>query len=68
MSELLFNELVMKDLQKLNTLVSKGWFGTTDFDEAVNNLKHALGVYLEERDESCKKGEYLQTNKLARGA
>lgn len=65
MSEKLFNEIVSKDLQTLNDMVSKGWYGTTDFDEAVNNLKHALCVYLEEKDESCKKGEYLQERKLA---
>lgn len=68
MSELLFNEIVMSDLQKMNTLVQKGWFGTTDFDEAANCLKHALSVYLEERDENCKKGEYLQKDVLAKGA
>lgn len=68
MSELLFNELVMSDLQKMNQMVQKGWFGTTDFDEAVNKLKNALSVYLEERDENCEKGEYLQKNVLAKGA
>lgn len=65
MSEKLFNEIVSKDLQKLNELVRKGWYGTTDFDEAANCLKHALSVYLEEEDENCKKGEYLQERKLA---
>lgn len=65
MSEKLFNEIVSKDLQTLNDMVSKEWYGTTDFDEAVNNLKHALSVYLEEKDENCKKGEYLQERKLA---
>lgn len=68
MSEKLFNEIVSKDLQTLNDMVSKGWYGTTDFDEAVNNLKHALSVYLEERDENSKKGEYLQKSILAKGA
>ena len=65
MNEKLFNELVSKDLQKLNELVAKGWYETTDFNEAVNNLEHALSVYLEEKDENCKKGEYLQERKLA---
>lgn len=65
MSEKLFNEIVSKDLQTLNDMVGKGWYGTTDFDEAVNNLKHALSVYLEEEDENCKEGEYLQERKLA---
>lgn len=65
MSEKLFNEIVSKDLQNLNDMVRKGWYGTTDFDEAANNLKHALSVYLEEKDENCKKGEYLQERKLA---
>ena len=68
MSEKLFNEIVSKDLQNFNELVRKGWYGTTDFDEAANCLKHALSVYLEERDESCKKGEYLQESRMAKGA
>ena len=68
MSEKLFNEIVSKDLHKLNELVSKGWYETTDFDEAVSNLKFSLGIYLEEKDENCKKGEYLQESILAKGA
>ena len=65
MSENLFNEIVSKDLQKLNELVSKGWYGTTNFDEAANELRHSLSVYLEEENENCKKGEHLQEKKLA---
>ena len=68
MSEILFNQIVKSDLQRFNEMVQKGWFGTTDFDEAANNLMHGLSVYLEERNENCKEGEYLQKSQLARGA
>lgn len=68
MREKLFNEIVLKDLQKLNELVLKGWHGTTDFDEAVSKLQFSLGIYLEEKDESRKEGEYLQESRLAKGA
>ena len=66
--EELFNQTVVKDLDNLNELVRKGWYGTTDFDEAVSKLQFALGVYLEERNEGNQRGECLPKSQLAKGA
>lgn len=66
MNEKLFNEIAMKDLQKLNSLVSKGYFETTDFNEAVLSLSNSLQAYHQEvNSENCERGEYLQERKLA---
>ena len=46
--EKIFNEIVMSDLQKLNELVQKGWFETTDFNEAAINLSNSLAAYHQE--------------------
>ena len=51
--EQLFNQIVAKDLQKMNELVQKGWYGTTDFNET---------------NEDYTKGERISETRLARGA
>lgn len=67
--EQLFNEMVLKDLDKVNELVRKGWYGTTDFNEAVLNLSNSLAVYHQEvMNEDYTKGERISEIKLARGA
>lgn len=66
MEEQLFNEIVLKDLQKLNELIRKGWFDTSDFNEAALNLSNSLAMYHQEvSHEVCKKRECLQKRKLA---
>ena len=69
--EHLFNQMVSKDLQKMNELVRKGWYETSDFSEAVLNLSNSLAMYHQaqgEKNENCKKGECLQKGELAKGA
>lgn len=69
--EKLFNEMVSKDLEKLNELVRKGWYETTDFNDAVLNLSNSLAMYHQaqgENNESYSRGEYLSEDKLAKGA
>lgn len=67
--EQLFNEIVLKDLDKVNELIRKGWYGTTDFNEAVLNLSNSLAVYHQEvTNEDYTKGERISEVKLARGA
>ena len=66
MEEQLFNEIVLKDLQQCNDLVRKGWFGTSDFNEAALTLSNSLAMYHQEvTNEVCKEREYLQKKKLA---
>ena len=67
--EQLFNEIVLKDLNKMNELVRKGWYGTTDFNEAVLNLSNSLAVFHQEAtNEDYTKGERISEVKLAKGA
>ena len=66
MNEQLFKEIVLKDLQKVNELVRKGWFDTSDFNEAALTLSNSLAMYHQEvTNENCKEREYLQKRKLA---
>ena len=66
MNEHLFNQIALKDLQRLNSLVLKGWYETSDFNEAVLSLCNSLSAYHQEAsNEVCKEGEYLQKRKLA---
>jgi hypothetical protein len=66
MNEKLFNEIAMKDLQKLNALVSKGYFETSDFNEAALSLCNSLSAYHQEvSNDNREKREYLQERKLA---
>ena len=69
--EQLFNQIVAKDLQRVNELVNKGWYGTTDFNEAVLTLSNSLAMYHQaqgETDESYTKGERISKVRLAKGA
>ena len=67
--EQLFKDMVLKDLDKMNELVRKGWYGTTDFNEAVLNLSNSLAVFHQEAtNEDYTKGERISEIKLARGA
>ena len=67
--EKLFNEMVLSDLHKMNELVQKGWFGTTDFNEAVLNLSNSLSAYHQEVNcEGNTKGERIPQGELAKGA
>ena len=69
MRELLFNQIALNDLKKVNELVLKGYYETSDYEEAVLALSNSLAMYHQEvSNENCKKGEYLQTSKLAKGA
>lgn len=66
MREELFNQMVLKDLKKLNELVLKEYYDTSDFEEASLALSNSLAMYCQEvNNEVCKKGECLQTKKLA---
>lgn len=66
MREKLFKQMVSEDLGKLNELVLKGYYDTSDFEDAVLALSNSLAMYHQEvNNEVCKKGEYLQTRKLA---
>lgn len=66
MNKKLFYEIAMKDLQNLNSLVSKCYFETSDFNDAVLSLCNSLSAYHQEvSDESHKEGKYLQERKLA---
>ena len=66
MREKLFKQMVSEDLGKLNELVLKGYYNTSDFEDAVLTLSNSLAMYHQEiSNEVCKKGEYLQTRKLA---
>ena len=66
MREQLFNKMVLNDLKKLNELVLKGYYDTSDFEEASITLSNSLAMFHQEiKNEVCKKGEYLQTRKLA---
>ena len=47
MKKKLFDELVLKDLRKVNELYGKGWTETSDFNEAVDSLLFSLSVYLQ---------------------
>ena len=49
-SEKLFKETAMKDLQKVNDLCKKDWYGTSDFNEAVDSLIFSLSVFLQSQD------------------
>ena len=67
--EKLFNKMVLSDLHKMNELVQKGWFGTTDFNEAVLNLSNSLSAYHQEVNrEGYTKGERISQSELAKGA
>ena len=66
MNEQLFKEIVLKDLQRVNEHVRKGWFDTSDFNEAALTLSNSLAMYHQEvSNEVCKEREYLQKRKLA---
>lgn len=67
--EELFNLMVRRDLNRLNDMVEKGWYGTTDFNEAVMSLSDSLSAFsMEVGNENCEKGECLQKTELAKGA
>lgn len=67
--EELFNLMVRNDLNKLNDMVNKGWYGTTDFNEAVDSLSNSLAAFsMEVGNASRTQGERLQETKLAKGA
>lgn len=67
--EKLFKQMVLSDLHKMNELVRKGWFGTTDFNEAVLNLSNSLSAYHQEvTNEGNTEGECLPQSQLAKGA
>ena len=67
--EKLFKQMVLSDLHKINELVQKGWFGTTDFNEAVLNLSNSLAAYHQEVTcEGNTEGECIPKGKLAKGA
>lgn len=67
--EQLFNEMVRKDLARLNKLVADKNFDTTDFNEAVLTLSNSLAMYHQEVTfESCTKGERIQESWLDKGA
>jgi len=67
--EQMFNEIVLNDLNKMNEMVRKGWYGTTDFNEAVLNLSNSLAVFHQEAtNEDYTKGERISESRLARGA
>lgn len=44
MTELLFNQICADDLHKLNDLISKGYFETSDFKICVLNLSNTLAM------------------------
>ena len=68
--EKIFNEIVMSDLQKMNELVQKGWFETTDFNEAAINLSNSLAAYHQEVSscENYKKEVCADKSMMAKGA
>ena len=67
--ESIFNQMVLSDLRKMNELVRKGWFGTTDFNNAVINLSNSLAAYHQEVTcEGNQRGECLPKSELAKGA
>lgn len=69
MNEHLFNQIALKDLQRLNSLIIKGWYETSDFNEAVLSLCNSLSAYHQEATyESRTQGERLPEAKLAKGA
>lgn len=45
----LFDDIALKDLQKLNELYLKGWTEISDFNEAVDSLLFSLSVFLQEQ-------------------
>ena len=47
MKKELFDEIALKDLQKVNELYGKGWTETSDFNEAVDSLLFSLSAYLQ---------------------
>ena len=47
MKKELFDEIALKDLQKVNELYLKGWTETSDFNEAVDSLLFSLSAYLQ---------------------
>ncbi len=67
-NEQLFKSLAEKDLNKLNKLVTDGWYETSDFEEAVLSLSNSLAMLHQEIYEDRKEGEHLQKTKLAKGA
>lgn len=44
MNEKDFRTIVQGDLEKLNSLISKGYFDTSDFKEAVLNASNSLSI------------------------
>jgi hypothetical protein len=46
----LFDEVALKDLNKVNELYLKGWTNTSDFNEAVDSLLFSLSVFLQAQE------------------
>ena len=66
MEEELFNQMVSKDLKKVNELVLKGHYDTSDFERAALTLSNSLSMYCQEiNNEVRKKRKCLQKSKLA---
>lgn len=64
-----FNLMVAKDLQRMNELVRKGWYETSDFNEAVLSLSNSLAMYHQEvTNEIHTKGKCVSKGELAKGA
>lgn len=69
MTEQLFKEICSKEFIKLNDLVNKGYFETSDFENCVLNLSDNLAMLHQaiRGNNDCKKGRQksLQASKSA---
>lgn len=48
MNESLFNRIAKEDLDNFNSLINKGYFDTSTFEEAIISLSNSLDILYKE--------------------